>query len=64
MEAAFTFPLQVGAIGLGVLDLYRDRVGALSDAELAEALSFADAATMLLLELQSLDPGEGGKIKG
>jgi hypothetical protein len=58
----FAFPLRMGAIRLGVLDLYRDRVGALSDPELAEALAFADAATMLLLQLQSLDPDGGGPL--
>ncbi len=62
IEAVFAFPLRMGAIRLGVLDLYRDRVGALSDPELAEALAFADAATMLLLQLQSLDPDGGGPL--
>ena len=59
-SAVFAFPLRMGGIRLGVLDLYRDRAGALSDQELAEALAFADAATMLLLQLQSLDP-DGGR---
>jgi hypothetical protein len=62
IEAVFAFPLRMGAIRLGVLDLYRDRVGALSDPELAEALAFADAATMLLLQLQSLDPDGDGPL--
>jgi hypothetical protein len=47
----------VGAIRVGVLDLYRDRVGVLSDDELAEALSFADAATTLLLQMQAAPDG-------
>ena len=51
--AMFALPLRVGAIRLGVLDLYRDAPGALSTADLAEALSFADAATAILLHLQS-----------
>lgn len=62
ISAVFAFPLRMGAIRLGVLDLYRDRAGALSDLELAEALAFADAATMLLLQLQSLDPDGGGPL--
>ena len=62
IQAVFAFPLRIGAIRLGVLDLYRDRAGALSDRELAEALAFADAATMLLLQLQSLDPDGGGPL--
>ena len=53
VRALFAFPLRVGAIRLGVLDLYRDRAGPLSTDELAEALSFADAATLLLLHEQA-----------
>ena len=53
VRALFAFPLRVGAIRLGVLDLYRDRAGRLSTDELAEALSFADAATLLLLQEQA-----------
>jgi GAF domain len=53
VRAVFAFPLRVGAIRLGVLDLYRDRAGVLSTEELAEALSFADAATLLLLHEQA-----------
>lgn len=48
--AVFALPLQVGAIRLGVLDLYRSRVGPLSRDELADALVFADAASTLLLD--------------
>ena len=62
VRAVFAFPLRMGAIRLGVLDLYRDRAGVLSDAELAEALSFADAATTVLLQLQSLDPDGDGPL--
>ncbi|WP_170856858.1 GAF and ANTAR domain-containing protein [Geodermatophilus africanus] len=53
VRALFAFPLQVGAIRVGVLDLYRDRVGPLSADELIEALSFADAATLVLLNVQA-----------
>jgi hypothetical protein len=49
-RALFALPLQVGAIRLGVLDLYRARPGALSSHELADALVFADTAGMLLLD--------------
>lgn len=60
VAAVFAFPLQVGGIRLGVLDLYRDTVGVLDDAELEEALAFADAATTVLLELQDrMLPGGG-----
>ena len=47
--AVFALPLQVGAIRLGVLTLYRSRSGPLSGPELATALIFADTASMLLL---------------
>lgn len=57
--AIFAFPLRVGAIRLGVLDLYRDRPGLLSVDELAEALSFSDAATALLMHLQYQSAADG-----
>ncbi len=53
IRAIFAFPLRVGGIRLGVLDLYRDEAGELSEGELSEALSFADAATSVLLHLQA-----------
>jgi hypothetical protein len=49
-RAVFALPLQVGAIRLGVLDLYRTRPGPLSPHELSDALAFAEAASMLLLD--------------
>ncbi|CUR59944.1 conserved hypothetical protein [metagenome] len=52
ISAIFSFPLQVGAIRLGILDLYREAPGPLSADELAEALRYADAAVVLLLHLQ------------
>ncbi len=64
VRGVFAFPLRVGAIRLGVLDLYRDVSGGLSMGELREALSFADAATAVLLHLQSRvgADGDGGSI--
>lgn len=64
LRAVFAFPLQVGAIRLGVLDLYRDTAGELSRPELADALSFADAATQLLLDLQARDTDPGDTARG
>jgi hypothetical protein len=57
LVAVFAFPLRVGGIRLGVLDLYRTTTGVLSAQELADALSFADAATALLLHLQAQAAG-------
>jgi hypothetical protein len=59
VAAVFSFPLRVGSIRLGVLDLYRDRAGELQAADLIEALSFADAATALLLHVQAKQSGTG-----
>ena len=60
IAAIFAFPLQVGGIRLGVLDLYRDTKGNLDDQQLTEALVFADAAGVVLLHLQNqMEPGEG-----
>lgn len=55
LRAVFAFPLQVGGIRLGVLDLYDDSPGMLSREQLTEALSFADAATLVLLQMQAED---------
>jgi hypothetical protein len=49
-RAVFALPLQVGAIRLGVLDLHRTRPDPLAPLELADALAFADAACLLLLD--------------
>lgn len=49
VRALFAFPLRLGAINLGVLNLYRQRPGALTTEEHGQALVFADTATLLLL---------------
>jgi hypothetical protein len=59
LAAVFAFPLRVGGIRVGVLDLYRTTAGILSDDHLADALCFADAATALLLHMQTQDVGVG-----
>jgi plasmid stability protein len=59
IRAVFAFPLRVGAIRLGVLDLYRNEAGPLSPSQLTEALSFADAATLVLLHTQAGSPVRG-----
>lgn len=48
--AVFSFPLQVGVVRFGSLDLYRDTPGELSDSVLTDALILADLATLTVLE--------------
>jgi hypothetical protein len=50
VSAVFAFPLMMGAISVGALEIYRGREGALSAPELAEALLFADAALARVLD--------------
>jgi len=61
IAAIFAFPLQVGKIRLGVLDLYRDTPGILTPDQLTESLAYADAAAMVLLHLQARQP-PGGEL--
>jgi hypothetical protein len=56
VRAVFGFPLQVGAIRLGALNLYRDVRGPLSDEQHADALVMADLAAQALLVLQADAP--------
>ena len=49
-RAVFALPLQVGAINLGVLELYRDRPGSLSAQQFASATAFAQAAVTIVLD--------------
>jgi hypothetical protein len=58
VRAVFAFPLQIGGIRVGVLDLYRDLEGALDERGLAQSLAYADAATPVLLHLQARTDGD------
>jgi hypothetical protein len=58
VRAIFAFPLRVGAIRVGVLDLYRDTPGHLTILELADAAAFAEAATLVVLHLQDHDSAD------
>lgn len=60
IAAIFAFPLQIGAIRLGILDLYRATPGNLEAEQLADALAYAEAAVSILLHLQGdASAGEG-----
>ena len=58
-RAVFGFPLQVGAVRLGALNLYSDRPGPLDDEQHADALVMADVAAQTLLALQANAPPGG-----
>jgi hypothetical protein len=53
MLACFGFPLSVGAIRLGALDLYRGRSGFLTDQQSIDAFVLAGVITQTLLALQA-----------
>lgn len=56
VRAVFAFPLQLGAIRIGVLVLYRDHPEALSPEELARGLVLADVASQAVLAVQAGAP--------
>jgi hypothetical protein len=57
VQAVFALPLRIGAISVGVMDLYRDSPGDLGADELSAALLAADTAALALLHL---DGGRDG----
>jgi hypothetical protein len=56
VRAVFAFPLRIGAINVGALDLYRDQPGDLDGDQLPAALLAADAAALAVLNLDSPHP--------
>lgn len=54
--AIFGFPLQVGVVRLGALNLYRDRAGPLSADQHADALVMAGVAARAVLLMQAQAP--------
>lgn len=59
VAAVFSVPLQVGAVQLGTLDLYRAEVGSLTPTQLGVALTLAGLVTETLLEHADADPDDG-----
>jgi GAF domain-containing protein len=51
VRAVFAFPLRIGAINVGVLDVYRSEPGPLHNGQLRAALLAADAAALALLDV-------------
>ena len=58
VRAVFAIPLQVGAVRLGALDIYRVEVGPLSVVALSHAVTFANIAVSVLLDGQSTTTGD------
>jgi hypothetical protein len=56
VRAVFAFPLEIGAVRLGALNLYRDRPGSLTDDQHADGLVMADVAAQTVLMLQANAP--------
>ena len=62
VRAVFGFPLHVGAVRLGALNLYSDRAGPLGTEQHADALVMADVAAQTVLLLQAeRAPGPRGR---
>ena len=55
-RAVFGFPMQVGAIRLGALNVYRERPGGLTDDQHADALMMAGVAARAVLAIQAGAP--------
>lgn len=58
VRAIFGFPVGIGAVRLGALNLYVDSPGSLTDEQHADALIFADVAAEYLLAIQSAEPAD------
>jgi hypothetical protein len=56
VRAVFAFPLHIGAISVGVLTAHRAAPGSLTDEQLADALTLADAVTLLLVHQACGEP--------
>lgn len=56
-RAAFGFPLRVGAIRLGALNLYQDYPGPLREGQHSDALAMAYVAARVILSSGSVTPG-------
>jgi GAF domain-containing protein len=58
VRAIFGFPMRVGAVRLGALNLYSDHPGPLSDEQYADALTVADIAAQAVVAMQAnAEPG-------
>ncbi len=58
IRAVFAFPMRIGAISVGAVDLYRRTPGPLDDASLAKILTTVDALSLMLLRMDG-NPDDG-----
>jgi GAF domain-containing protein len=56
VQAIFGFPLHIGQVRLGALNLYRDHTGSLTDEQHADAVAMADIITRAVLAMQAKAP--------
>ncbi len=64
VRAVFAFPLRIGAISVGVLTAHRALPGILTAEQLADALTLADAVTLLLVHRACAGPGKVPVVTG
>jgi hypothetical protein len=58
VRAVFAFPVRIGAIALGVMDLYRSEPGGLSQEQLSTTFSTVDAMSRSMLGWDRVPPEE------
>jgi ANTAR domain-containing protein/GAF domain-containing protein len=56
IRAVFAFPIQVGGCRLGVMDVFRQRTGALTPGQVSRAVTFAEIALVMVLDGQERAP--------
>lgn len=61
VRAIFAFPLRIGAISLGAMDLYRTTPGPMSRPQVRAALLAADATALAVLDAARGAPLDGGR---
>ena len=52
VRSVFAFPLRTGSTSIGVLDVFRDRAGRMTQEDVAQSLTFAEIARVTMLDGQ------------
>jgi GAF domain-containing protein len=63
IRSVHAFPLQMGGIRLGVMDVYRRRPGHLDEQDVVRAMTYADVAVLVVLHLHGIN-GSGPEQLG